>query len=248
MHIGRACLWFQDMTKHLRFSFLTGFRTHVSSVTPKCQTSRCLSTDVNELDSFITRMKGLRIVEDDTIDIFRVRQLYVTLPTRDETFKYSYSKSSLRLSFPKPTEPRLGDLFGLGHSLILFPPLVPLKRLGPDGTDPTYNSPPPYTRRMWAGGEFSFHDPWGHLGLRIGDTVKSVTTVPNVDVKKDGSMVFVNQSRKLSTERGLAVTEKRTHVFLPPPRIVSNHVLKPFDATANASTCDGSSMLSLCLG
>ncbi len=233
------------MTKRSLSPILSFVCIRAGSIIPQFQKSRCLSMNMNGLDSFITHTKELRNVEDDTIDISRVRQLYVTLPTRDGTFKSS--KSSLRLSFPNPAEPRVGDFFGVGHSLILFPPLVLLKNLNSDGTDPTYNSPPPYTRRMWAGGEFDFHDPLEHLGLRIGDAVRSVITVPNIDVKKGGAMVFVNQLRKLSTARGLAVTEKRTHVFLPTPSAPAQVVKLP-NATVNASTSDGSWTPSFSLG
>ncbi|KAF8315499.1 HotDog domain-containing protein [Cantharellus anzutake] len=88
---------------------------------------------------------------------------------------------------------------------------------------------------MWAGGEFNFHEPKGYLGLKIGDLVKCVTTVPSIEVKKGGAMVFVDQLKKLSTERGLAITETRTHVFLPPVR-TPRQTVAPSESPANTST------------
>jgi len=156
------------------------------------------------VSSWIEAMKRTRNVETDRVDLSRVTQLYCTLPNRDP------SNDSRSL-------PQEGDPLGLGHHLVLFPPLIPEKQLNADGTDPTYNSPPPFTRRMWAGGSFEF-DP-NHV-IRVGEDVTCETTVSGVDVKasRTDTMIFVNQRRQIRNINGhTAITERRTHVFLRPP-------------------------------
>lgn len=150
-------------------------------------------------------MKLVHNTEKDRIDVSRAKQLLYTLPNRQAAVKDSSILASVQQPLP------------LGHHLILFPPVIPESQLNPDGTDPTYNSPHPFTRRMWAGGSFEF-DP--QHTLKIGEDVTCETTVSSVDHKHAGdeAMIFVNQLRRIQNAEGhTAIIEKRTHVFLRPP-------------------------------
>ncbi|KAK0621399.1 hypothetical protein B0T17DRAFT_494810 [Bombardia bombarda] len=56
--------------------------------------------------------------------------------------------------FPLPSdEPPLP----YGHHLVYFPLQLPTSMLMPDGTDPDHSPGDPFVRRMWAGGELTFH-------------------------------------------------------------------------------------------
>ncbi|KAF8322671.1 hypothetical protein DL93DRAFT_2071576 [Clavulina sp. PMI_390] len=150
------------------------------------------------------RIKLIDILETDTLDRSKALQLLYTLPNRAPPDDQA-------------SRPQSNDPLPNGHHLIYFSPLISESELNTDGTDPTYNSPPPFTRRMWAGGSFEFHP---RHKLRIGEDVSCRTTVASVDYKITGSepMIFVNQLRDFKNSRGeTAVTERRTHVFLKPP-------------------------------
>lgn len=114
---------------------------------------------------WIANMKSSRHIENDRADLSRFKQLYYTLPTR-----LSHIDS----------QPCSGQPVSPGHHLILFPPLIPETKLNADGTDPTYNSPPPYTRRMWASGRMMF-DP--RHQIRIDENVTCETAVESVEKK-----------------------------------------------------------------
>lgn len=176
----------------------------------------------------------------DHIDGSRALQLIRTLPTRLGRTTHPDSAVSL-----------VGHELPKAHHLVYFQPDTRLDQLGADGSTtvrrlshpasyltipPTasidrqdYNAPPPYTRRMWAGGSFA----WNHLSpLKIGSSVLERTHVERVEVKKD--LVFVHQSKTLfplappadrvdtlalgEAERDVdesswSVKEMRTHVF-----------------------------------
>lgn len=164
-----------------------------------------LEEHTHAVTDWMTALRATHHFERDRADLSRVTQLFYTLPSRS-------SSPGSPISLPVA-----GQSLPLGHHLILFPPLVPEELLNSDGTDPTYNAPVPFSRRMWAGGRFEFAP--DHV-LRVGEDVSCETTVPQVELKTSGAepMVFVNQLRQFRNAQGeLAVTETRTHVFLQPP-------------------------------
>ncbi len=87
----------------------------------------------------------------------------------------------------------------------------PISRLARDGHARLggFLPPVPLPRRMWAGGDLSFHD-----SLRVGDTVERVSRVVDVQGKqgRTGPLCFVTVAQEFSTARGLAVRE--THVLV----------------------------------
>lgn len=186
-------------TRHLR---LVPSLRRARPVSTNSKSSNLLPDSVA---SWMERMKLVRNAETDRIDVSRVRQLLYTLPNRQDAVE----DNDLRASAQQP--------LSLGYHLILFPPVIPESQLNSDGTDPTYNSPHPFTRRMWAGGSFEF-DP--QHTIKIGEDVSCETTVSSVDQKYAGDepMIFVNQLRRIRNAEGhTAITERRTHVFLRPP-------------------------------
>ncbi|TAQ89461.1 hypothetical protein B7494_g2229 [Chlorociboria aeruginascens] len=97
-----------------------------------------------------------------------------------------------------------------GYHLIYFTPSsIAEAALGRDGTDRTFNPEPPFTRRMWAGGEMVWER--GNQ-LRVGETVREVTRVQGAEAKltKMGEeMVVVGVEKQFENERGLALVDRR---------------------------------------
>jgi len=69
----------------------------------------------------------------------------------------------------------------------------------------------PLPRRRLGGVRMSFHEP-----LRIGDEIKRVSEIADINVDQDGSgaAVVVVERNSISNSRGLAVVEERDLVFL----------------------------------
>lgn len=170
------------------------------------------STEAAEMRvrDWISKITSKAHAQEDRIDPYKLQLLDLTLPDFGGTAKLS----------PRP---ETGTLVVPGTELTLFPPLIPTDALFPDGTDPSYSSPAPFFRRMWAGGEFAFDQ---HNQLRVGQDLRCETIVEDVQLKgweraresglldKD-IMIFVRQRREVSNEHGLAVVERRTHVYRP---------------------------------
>lgn len=169
-------------------------------------------TDSVEADvrAWISRIALRTDIQTDRIDPYKLRLLDLTLPT----FGAAQDVPKL-LEDNQPIIP--------GTELTLFPPLVRTNALLPDGTDQSYASPAPFSRRMWAGGAFAFD---AQNPLLVGQEVKCETTVEDVQLKGwdraretgelgNEAMVFVKQQRKVSNENGVAVFERRTHVYRP---------------------------------
>ncbi|WVF72524.1 hypothetical protein IAT40_007341 [Kwoniella sp. CBS 6097] len=177
----------------------------------------------------------------DTIDVERASQLRRILPTRqDRPDTYAHDANA-------------GDVLPCAHHLVYFRPKPMLRDLGKDGSSTEYNAPPPYTRRMWAGGKMMWSSDRTRM-LRIGDEVTQVVRVPRVEFKKD--MVFVQQQISIysgkrfqdpekTNEPGKddwSVRELRTHVFRRTEPKVSSTADCPIpsaqaddDASADAS-------------
>ncbi|KAK8870075.1 hypothetical protein IAR55_000645 [Kwoniella newhampshirensis] len=146
-------------------------------------------------------------ITHDVIDTERASQLARILPTCQDT------SEALKDDLPN------GEVLSKGHHLVYFRPKFMLNDLGRDGSSTEYNAPPPFTRRMWAGGSM-FWSSRHHL--RIGERVTQAVSVPKVEHKK--GMVFVYQKRVIYPatrsngdldydEDEWAVKELRTHVF-----------------------------------
>ncbi|KII88448.1 hypothetical protein PLICRDRAFT_111173 [Plicaturopsis crispa FD-325 SS-3] len=160
------------------------------------------SLNIEKLDKWIASPKHL--VLPNTLSSEHLADLYITLPTRDGT-RRPYA------------EPHPGDALPFGHHLVFFHPRHPEVQLRPDGTDADFCPPPPFTRRMWAGGKMV----WGGANpLVVGRKATMSSDVAAVEKKgfESGSpMVFVKQriSIKMEGSEDASVEEERSHVYLP---------------------------------
>jgi len=165
-------------------------------------TSSSAALNVGDLDQWACSEK--KFVATDTLRPEHLASLYATLPTRDGSAR-------------PPDQPRVGAPLAYGHHLIFFHPRSPERFLRPDGTDADFCPPEPWTRRMWAGGNFEWKRP-----LIIGDQVTAVATIGSVQKKGFDTgtpMVFVQQ-RIEYTKKGedeASMTEERSHVYLAAP-------------------------------
>ncbi|TFK76401.1 hypothetical protein BDN72DRAFT_830968 [Pluteus cervinus] len=143
-----------------------------------------------------------RLILNDTLRPEHLQSLYATLPTRN-----GHTRPS--------NQPTVSQELGYGHHLVFFHPRNPEHVLRPDGTDADFCPPEPFTRRMWAGGKFT----WDNSNpLRIGDDAVAKASVKSVQVKgKDSEfpLVFVNQLLEISAGKTTpSVVEERVHVYL----------------------------------
>lgn len=113
-----------------------------------------------------------------------------------------------------------------GHHVVYFPIYARPSDLHPDGTDMDHWPGAPFERRVWAGGEITFHRGWNaKLRLDAGQAtcVESVDDVrlskAVADGKSDNSIkAFVDVRRRysrLGDEESPAIEERRTLVFMP---------------------------------
>ena len=91
-------------------------------------------------------------------------------------------------------------------------PAVPLDEVGPDGHPKRggFLPPVPLPRRMWAGGEISFHG-----DLRVGDAVKRTSRIASVTAKegRSGTLCFVDVDHKIEANGRLVVEERHNIVY-----------------------------------
>ncbi len=97
---------------------------------------------------------------------------------------------------------------------LYFLPLYAQSEVGPDGhaLRGEFLPPVPLPRRMWAGSQLEFHRP-----LRIGDSLKRVSTIQDVSEKtgRTGSLVFVKVRHEIrrQDESEIALTEFHDIVY-----------------------------------
>lgn len=175
--------------------------------------SQLSAKDAEALDTWIAHITTVERQTEDFCSQSKIRDLYCTLPTRA-------TPASQKDLAPTATEDKTlghGQPLHYGHSLAFFHPHTAEKDLRADGTDVDFCPPEPFTRRMWAGGAFRWHD----TGLRIGHSAVAHARVTSVEKKgfdKGTPMVFVRQKilyRHHDMLGGDLFTEDRTHVYLP---------------------------------
>lgn len=137
-----------------------------------------------------------------------------------------------------------------GYHLVYFTPGGVETQLGPDGTDRTYNAPPPFSNRMWAGGQMKWDVPGGDKGsgLRVGDVAEEHTRLlsakPKVSSTTNKPMVLVEVEKQLFSPRGLALVDRRSWIFRPPTEVSDEKQLPAFkhfngQSTQNDKNVDG---------
>jgi 3-methylfumaryl-CoA hydratase len=99
-----------------------------------------------------------------------------------------------------------------GWQIGYFLSTAPTGSLGPDGTATGTGVLPqvPLPRRMYAGTRATYHAP-----LRVGDRMRRETELTDLQVREGstGTLILTTQARRISTSRGLAITEEYDTVF-----------------------------------
>jgi len=140
---------------------------------------------------------------EDSFNIERLSDLYITLPTRNGT---SRAYEAPQASSPLP----------YGHHLAFFHARTPEHLLRADGTDADISPPAPFLRRMWAGGKITWNP--SHP-LLIGSKTTGFSSVGSAQKKGFETrqpMLFVTQNIDYVMEgtNQPSVREERAHVYL----------------------------------
>ena len=97
---------------------------------------------------------------------------------------------------------------------LFFLPHHRQSEIGPDGHAKRggFLPPVPLPRRMWAGGRLQWNAP-----LKVGDTVKRVSTIESVTHKsgRTGDLLFVLVKHEVHNAQGLCLTEEHDIVYRP---------------------------------
>ena len=108
---------------------------------------------------------------------------------------------------------------------LYFRSTTPRSQLGHDGHGKKGGFLPPIAlpRRMWAGGDFEFHQP-----VRLGRPARRISEIEAVEEKqgRSGPLVFVTVCHRVESDGVLALTERQRLVYREPP-------------TANATPAQG---------
>lgn len=111
----------------------------------------------------------------------------------------------------------IGDELPLCWHWLYFLKASQISELGRDGHAALGGFLPPVDlpRRMWAGSRLVFHQP-----IRIGDTVKKVSTIKDIKVKsgKTGALCFVTIAHLFSHEQHELITEEHDIVYKEDPK------------------------------
>lgn len=115
-------------------------------------------------------------------------------------------------TFDRSSGTGIGDVAPLLIHFCLAQPALPVSDLGPDGhaARGEFLPPVPLPRRMWAGGEFTFHS-----DLLVGDTVSRVSTVKDVVMKsgRTGPLCFVTVEHEISGNGRPVLSERHDIVY-----------------------------------
>jgi len=135
----------------------------------------------------------------------------------EEASAVSVSMLAATLSdLPGLPEARQGALLPPLWHWIMFHPDAPMARLDTDGHPRRGGFLPPITleRRMWAGGQLTFHAP-----VHVGDRVRRTSRIAKIrKVENDrGGMIFVTVEHRLDGPQGLAIEEVQDIVYMPMP-------------------------------
>src|ERR1700674_237849 len=108
--------------------------------------------------------------------------------------------------------PREGEVIPPGWHMGYFLSTAPTAKLAPDGTASGSGVLPkmPLPRRMYAGTRVTFHSP-----ILVGDRLRRETELTDLQVREGGTgtLIVTTQTRRISTPRGLAITEDYDTVF-----------------------------------
>lgn len=175
------------------------------------------------------------------IDIDHLRQWISRCEVRSELLTPAIAERFMA-TFDLQGEAGNGDVAPLLIHLCLAPGVVPTRELGPDGHPARggFLPPVPLSRRMWAGGAFTFHD-----DIRIGETVTRRSEILDVTLKegRTGPLCFVTVKHRIESDGRFVLTERQDIVYrgadrpgaaktAPPP---AGHGAHRFEITPSAA-------------
>lgn len=141
----------------------------------------------------LRRHIGKRMTEEDTATAAPIAMLIAT-----------FNRSE-----PPPRE---GQAIPPGWHIGYFLNMAPQSTLAGDGLPTGAGVLPkmPLPRRMYAGCRMTFHD-----DILVGDKLVRETTLSDLQVRQGstGTLIFATQTRRISTPRGLAMTEEYQGAF-----------------------------------
>ena len=137
----------------------------------------------------------------------------------------------LAAALDRETAPTLGSALPFLWHWCAFVPIVRARETGADGHPKRGGFMPPVQlpRRMWAGGQLTFHTP-----LPIGAAAKRTSRIASITEKSgnSGSLVFVTVQHHIMGAHGLAIEEQQDVVYRAAPAIGAVAVTPP------AAPCD----------
>ncbi|MEZ5854641.1 MAG: MaoC family dehydratase N-terminal domain-containing protein [Hyphomicrobiaceae bacterium] len=141
----------------------------------------------------LRRHIGTRMVEEDRATEAPLRMLVATFDRAEAA-------------------PREGEPIPPGWHIGYFLNMAPQAELATDGLPTGAGVLPkmPLPRRMYAGCRITFHD-----DIRVGDKITRETELTDLQVRQGstGTLIFATQTRRISTPRGLAMTEEYDGAF-----------------------------------
>jgi hypothetical protein len=175
--------------------------------TTRPATSKAISAS-EAVEQLTQKFQGQTTVRRQILDANQLQKLSLTLGRRE--------LGGVDVS---DTPPVTGTPVPPGWHLVYFTPNGVESELGPDGTDRTFNSPAPFTRRMWAGGQMAWPAAGGEkAALRVGDEVEERTRFVGATAKANKAgqeMVLVEIEKEFWGPRGLGVVDQRSWIFRP---------------------------------
>ncbi|KAH8668510.1 hypothetical protein BX600DRAFT_538463 [Xylariales sp. PMI_506] len=182
------------------------FRTSLVSLGCRSHSVRNSSSAAEAAAKLVSDFAGQAITRRQLLDGNQLQKLSLTLGRRELHPGGDGGGGSLSVAADPPPP---GTPLPPGYHLVYFTPDGVESELGSDGTDRTFNSPAPFTRRMWAGGRMR----WANPLLRVGDVAEERTRLLSATPKRsrDGSeMVLVDVEKEFWGPEGLAVVDQRT--------------------------------------
>lgn len=171
------------------------------SATRRAYSNAALGSQLEALEQWIASPPQHVIV--DNLSTEHLADLYITLPTRDGT--------------RRPYEaPQVGTPLPYGHHLASFHARRPEAQLRSDGTDEDISPPPPFTKRMWAGGKIIWNNDAPLVVDKATTAKSSVAKAEKKGFDKGKPMVFITQKIEYaqdSAQSSPSLVEERSHVY-----------------------------------
>jgi 3-methylfumaryl-CoA hydratase len=146
------------------------------------------------------------------IDVAALRR-HIGTRIADEDIATEAPLKAIVATFDRQEEaPRQGEPIPPGWHIGYFLSMAPTRVLAADGLPAGTGVLPklPLPRRMYAGTRITFHAP-----ILVGDRLRREIELTDLQVREGGTgtLVITTQTRRISTPRGLAVTEEYDTVF-----------------------------------